>query len=206
MNDSQYDFGGSEVDVRKSQEYFLQYFRGCKNVLDIGCGRGVFMEMLKENGADVTGIDNSDEAIKCCTNKGLTVRQGEALQFLETNQQKFDGIFCAHVIEHLDYKQALELIKKCYASLNQNGKLVIMTPNMASQRISSRIFWLDPTHVRPYPDLLLEKMLNSNNFQVEKIGSTERTDSLMDYCRRFFECVLNMQRVGTILYAVAIKK
>jgi 2-polyprenyl-3-methyl-5-hydroxy-6-metoxy-1,4-benzoquinol methylase len=163
---SLYEFGGSEDDIRRIQSPFVKFFREAFPVLDIGCGRGIFVEMLSEVGIPAMGLDHSDEAVSSCLKKGLQVHQEDARTFLSRTEQKFGGVFCSHVIEHLAYEDALELIRLCHRVLRPGGVLLLVTPNCLDLAVISEIFWLDPTHVRPYPTPLLRSMLERNGLRV----------------------------------------
>jgi len=166
MKHSLYEFGASEGAVRYLQQRFVRRFRGCSPVLDIGCGRGIFLSLLKDAGIEAVGLDHADEAVQASRGHGFNIEQAECLPFLETTQQKFGGIFCSHVIEHMDFESATRLIEACRRVLRPGGKLVIVTPNPEDLAIIGVIFWLDPTHVRPYPLQLLCSMLEGSGFTV----------------------------------------
>jgi len=163
---SLYEFGGTEEAVRQIQSRFVKHFTSCSPVLDIGCGRGVFLELLRKAGIQALGIDSSEEAIAYSREKALEVEQSDALTFLSQTQQRFGGIFCSHVIEHMDFNLAMDLLNLCHRALRSGGILLLVTPNPEDLWIISEVFWLDPTHVRPYPRLLLESMLQANSFGV----------------------------------------
>jgi 2-polyprenyl-3-methyl-5-hydroxy-6-metoxy-1,4-benzoquinol methylase len=164
---SLYEFGGDEDAVRHIQGRFVKYFRNAGPVLDIGCGRGIFLELLTKAGIEAFGIDHSSESVAACQKKGLMVCGTDARQYLADNQGRFGGIFCSHVIEHMNYEDAMNFLELCHHALRANGIIVLVTPNPEDIAIMGEIFWLDPTHVRPYPKLLLEKMLDVNDFEVK---------------------------------------
>jgi SAM-dependent methyltransferase len=166
MKHSLYEFGASEDAVRYLQKRFVQRFQGCSPVLDIGCGRGVFLSLLRDAGIESVGLDRADEAVQASRSHGFNIEQAECFPFLESTSQKFGGIFCSQVIEHMDFESATRLIELGRRVLRPGGKLVIVTPNPEDLAIIGEIFWLDPTHVRPYPALLLCSMLESSGFTV----------------------------------------
>jgi|SRR5882724_1454138 len=162
---SLYEFGGTEDLVRRAQERFVTHFCSSGPVLDIGCGRGVFIELLAAAGIEALGIDHSQESVTACRKKGLTVYCEEAGDYLRRNPEKFGGIFCSHVIEHMDYDDAMRFLELCRGALEPGGKLLLITPNPEDLSIIAEIFWLDPTHVRPYPKKLLLRMLDAAGFE-----------------------------------------
>jgi 2-polyprenyl-3-methyl-5-hydroxy-6-metoxy-1,4-benzoquinol methylase len=163
---SLYEFGSGEDTVRRIQKPFVEYFRDCGPVLDIGCGRGVFLGLLSTAGIQGIGIDHSSEALAVCQQKGLTVQCEDASTYLNQNPGRFGGIFCSHVIEHMGYEDAISFLELCHHALRRKGVLLLVTPNPADLSIMSEVFWLDPTHVRPYPKPLLEKMLKAIGFEI----------------------------------------
>jgi 2-polyprenyl-3-methyl-5-hydroxy-6-metoxy-1,4-benzoquinol methylase len=163
---SLYEFGSAEDTIRRIQKPFVSYFRDCAPVLDIGCGRGIFLELLSTAGIQAVGIDHSTEALAACERKGLTVQREEASTYLKQNLGTFGGIFCSHVIEHMGYGDATNFLELCHGALRPGGVLLLVTPNPADLVIMSEVFWLDPTHVRPYPKALLEKMLQAIGFEI----------------------------------------
>jgi len=163
---SLYEFGGSEDLVRRIQKRFVKLFAGCGPVLDIGCGRGIFLELLASGGIEAVGLDHSPESIAACEARGFTVYRQEADEYLRQSTGKFGGIFCSHVIEHMGYEDAMTFLGLCYAALRPGGKLALVTPNPEDITIIGEIFWLDPTHVRPYPMKLLMRMVEAVGFRV----------------------------------------
>jgi 2-polyprenyl-3-methyl-5-hydroxy-6-metoxy-1,4-benzoquinol methylase len=165
---SLYEFGSSEDTIRRIQKPFVEFFRNSAPVLDIGCGRGIFLQLLADAGIDAVGIDHSGEALAACREKGFNVYHEDAKSYLSAEAGRFGGIFCSHVIEHMSYEDALAFVDLCYRALRPGGLLLLVTPNPEDICIMSDIFWLDPTHVRPYPKLLLQAMLGSAGFQVRQ--------------------------------------
>lgn len=153
--------------IRKMQLPYVRLFtdHGAKSVLDVGCGRGLFLDLLRESGIDASGIDGNAEAVEECRARGLNdTYVGDALDYLESARaegRRFDGIFCSHLIEHLPGRAAVRLIASSAALLAPGGRLVIVTPNVGNLHVWTRVFWLDPTHVRPYPRELTEAIMTA---------------------------------------------
>jgi len=140
-------------------------------VLDIGCGRGIFLRSLRAAGTPALGIDTYGPAVEACRRDGLNVEKADALSYLSTRTEEFGGIFCSHVIEHLPFEDARRLVKGCATALRQGGRLVIVTPNPGDVGVMNNTFWLDPTHVRPYPTLLIESMIEEAGLHTMHSGT-----------------------------------
>lgn len=163
---SLYEFGSEEIVLRKVQSRFVSLFQGFAPVLDVGCGRGVFLELMSAAGIEAIGVDHAQESLEYCRDKGFSVFPEDARKFLENHHGRFGGIFCSHVIEHMGYEEAVSFLKLCHQALKPGGRILLVTPNPEDISIMNEIFWLDPTHVRPYPRMLLQSMLQTTGFKV----------------------------------------
>jgi O-antigen chain-terminating methyltransferase len=153
---------------------YLAYYRGRHNVLDLGCGRGEFLGLLRDAGVPATGVDSDPEAVGICRRAGYDIRQCDLFEFLEANGG-FDGIIASHVIEHLDFPSAERLVGRCFEVLRPEGIITLVTPNPENLTAITKTFWLDPTHVRPYPLDLLVELLKSAGFEIVAAGGAEAT-------------------------------
>ncbi len=150
-------FRGSEERVRDAQRIYLDDFKRCANVLDIGCGRGEFLELMRDAGVTARGIDSSPESIALCREKGLSAEIADLFEYLRAiDDGDLDGIFCSQVVEHLPPERLPEMIRLAAAKLERGGVIAIETPNPDCLAIFSTYFYLDPTHYRPVPAKLLE--------------------------------------------------
>jgi 2-polyprenyl-3-methyl-5-hydroxy-6-metoxy-1,4-benzoquinol methylase len=181
-----YVFGGSAKQVRRTQRRFVRVFAGHAPVLDIGCGRGIFLQLLRDSGIEGIGIDRYEPAVAACCSQGLTAHVADALDFLSEQPAAYGGIFCSHVIEHLSFDNANCLISLCASALVPEGRLVIVTPNPRDLGVIGETFWLDPTYVRPYPVALLASMLEAAGFEVIERGTFHGGLPKREWCRAFF--------------------
>jgi O-antigen chain-terminating methyltransferase len=160
-------FRGSEEYVRERQRFYLPHFKGCRQVLDLGCGRGEFLELLQEEEIPVRGIDLSAECVALCRAKGLDAEVADLFSYLDAlTDGALDGIFCAQVIEHLPPASLPEMLRLAAAKLAPGGLLAVETPNPECLAILTSHFYLDPTHHHPIPPLLL-------SFYLEESGMGE---------------------------------
>jgi O-antigen chain-terminating methyltransferase len=150
-------FRGSEDHVKEQHRFYVSYFKGRQQVLDIGCGRGEFLELMRKAGVPARGIDLSPESVEGCRAKGLQAETADLFAYLESlPEATLDGIFGAQVVEHLAPERIPEMIRLAASRLVRGGVLVIETPNPECLAIFATYFYLDPTHTRPVPHPLLE--------------------------------------------------
>ena len=168
-------FGGVDPVVRKYQKKYVRCFRPGQKVLDLGCGTGVFLELLREGNVNGVGVDSFEPSVRACREKHLDVHQSDIVKYLEKTKDNYDGIFCSHVIEHLTPQVVLRLLSNMNRVLNSNGLAVIITPNFMNIEVIAERFWLDITHVRPYPIPLLESMLAHTGFIISSSGLDKDT-------------------------------
>jgi len=176
-------FRGSEEHVRENQRFYAGRFQG--NVLDLGCGHGEFLEVMRDRGVQARGIDQSAESVACCRTKGLDVEQADLFAYLEGLPDKsLDGIFSSQVVEHLGVNQVPLMIRLCAAKLRSGGLLAIETPNPACLAIFATHFYLDPTHVRPVPSPLVAFYMEESGLGgievVERFPAVESFPELKD--------------------------
>ena len=149
-------FRGSEEYVKSGQGLYVPYFTGCKDVLDIGCGRGEFLELMRDAGIPARGIDLSRESVNLCRSKRLQAEEADLFPFLDgLADGSLDGIFSAQVVEHLSPARLPEMIRLAGQKLRRGGVIAIETPNPECLAIFATHFYLDPTHARPIPHALL---------------------------------------------------
>lgn len=164
--DFQERFRGSEEEVREHQRSYLEYFRGQHGVLDIGCGRGEFLELLREAGISALGVDRDLDMVLLCREKGLEVIHADALAYLENcADASLSGIFSAQVVEHLSPDQLVKLVKLAHNKLRTGGRLVLETLNPESLFVLYRWFWMDLTHQRLIHPQTIEFLLQAEGFR-----------------------------------------
>jgi 2-polyprenyl-3-methyl-5-hydroxy-6-metoxy-1,4-benzoquinol methylase len=149
-------FRGSEENIRDRQRHYVLRFAGSAPVLDLGCGRGEFLEAARDAGLAASGIDQSDECVALCRSKGLHAEKADLFTYLDAlADQSLGGIYCAQVVEHIDPHRLPDLIPLMAKKLRSGAVAVIETPNPECLAIFATHFYLDPTHSRPVPSRLL---------------------------------------------------
>ena len=155
-------FRGTDEEIRQRVTVYLPRLIEHQPVLDMGCGRGEMLVVLKENQISARGIDSSSEMISLCREQGLDVTRADMLEELsEVPEGSLGAAISLHVIEHLPESLLPRLIRSAWRALKPGGLLILETPNPLSLVVSGSNFWRDPTHLRPiHPDtlsLLLEQ-------------------------------------------------
>jgi 2-polyprenyl-3-methyl-5-hydroxy-6-metoxy-1,4-benzoquinol methylase len=161
--------------VRKIQQPYTDYFPTGGTVADLGCGEGVFLELLRESGRTGIGVDLTKEFVRSINARGMKAVRKDVFEFLSKNKSKFDGVFASHLIEHFSTSQTLKMIQGMFDSLRPGGVAVLMTPTYDDLLVSSERFWLDITHVRPYPLLLLKEVFRHVGFELVNSGYDPNT-------------------------------
>lgn len=143
-------------------EYFWKIFSGygCRDVVDVGCGLGSFIEKAVQ-GINTTGIDSNSRVIEHCRKAGINAICGDAMNLPLDESVKVDGIMCAHVIEHLpDPEKAFREFRRV---LSKGGVLVVRVPPFDS------LFYDDWTHVKPFTRKTLGRLASATGFSVVRV-------------------------------------
>ncbi|MHC5039894.1 MAG: sulfatase-like hydrolase/transferase, partial [Planctomycetota bacterium] len=164
---------GREEEIKERQLKYLPYFQGKGNVIDIGCGRGEFLEICKEEGIPAKGVDGNEGMVARCREKGLAVERAEGLTYLETlPDASLGGIFCAQVIEHLPVRVLGRFVETCQRKLKVGGVAVFETVNPHCE-LAFRMFFADPTHEKPvFPEFLKILMEGAGFREIEMLFSS----------------------------------
>jgi O-antigen chain-terminating methyltransferase len=158
-------FRGSRDSIKQRQLTFLPYFEKCSCVLDIGCGRGEFLEILKDHDIAGIGVDSDPDMVAYCRSRQLEVSHSDAIAYLETLEDKsLDGIFIDQVVEHLEPDYLIRLLALCHRKMKFGYYIVIETVNPLSF-VSFVNFYVDMTHKRPIHPETLQYLITAAGFR-----------------------------------------
>lgn len=169
-------FRGTEEEIAKRQSVYLPYFTESKidskkyPVVDIGCGNGEFVGVLKENGIRAIGLDLNKAMIDNVVSKGLEGVQGDALSYLR--EQKSNSLMAVtgfHIVEHIPFLDLVRIFNECYRVLVPGGFVIFETPNPENTIVGSCNFYNDPSHLHPLPPAFLELVMKTRGFQKNEI-------------------------------------
>ncbi len=149
-------FRGPEADVGQRLARYVEIFASTSDVLDAGCGRGEFLDLLKNQGVSARGIDLNYEMVELCRARGLDVRHDDALTYLRSlPNESLGGLFAAQLVEHLMPDYLLALLTESQRVLRSGAPLVLETINVACWYAFFQSYIRDITHARPlHPDTL----------------------------------------------------
>ena len=149
-------FRGSRDAIRERFESYVPYFDGTGEVLDIGCGRGEFLDLLKSTGIAARGVDVNHEMVEQCRANGLDAVRADAVSYLEKlPDASLGGIFSAQVVEHLEPTYLLRLLDVAFHKIAPGGRIVLETLNPACWVAFFDSYLRDITHRWPlHPDTL----------------------------------------------------
>lgn len=155
-------FRGSRELIKSRLHVYLPFVLPLKDLhqdtkaLDLGCGRGEWLDLLKENGVAAQGVDLDEGMLSACRERGLAVRTQDALSALKECP---DGTLAVvsgfHIAEHLPFEDLQRLVQDSLRALKPGGILILETPNPENLVVGTSSFYLDPTHYRPIPAQLL---------------------------------------------------
>lgn len=188
-------YRGSRELIRKRLTAYLPFITPLRDLypdaqaIDLGCGRGEWIELLRDNGFDAKGVDLDREMLAACDERGLSVVEGDAIACLQSLPDSSQCIVSGfHIAEHIAFNDLENLVIHALRVLKPGGVLIMETPNPENLVVGTNNFYLDPTHIRPIPPLLLSFIPEYHGFdRVCTVRLQERSElrekhniSLMD--------------------------
>lgn len=148
-------------------------------VVDLGCGRGEWLELLGEQGILAQGIDLDDQMLAACRERNLMVETADALSWLANRpDESCDLVSALHLAEHLPFELIDHLVEHALRVLRPGGLLILETPNPENIVVGTTNFYLDPTHQRPLPPSLLAFLPEYYGFGRTKIMRLQESAEL----------------------------
>jgi len=208
---------GEESAIRQRQARFVDYLRGQRNVLDAGCGRGEFLELLRENEILAYGIDVDERMVKHCQDKGLDARCEDILDHLEVlPDESLGGLVAFQLIEHMDFPRLFQFVQLAGRKMQPGGRIILETVNPSCLTVFSGAFYADPTHQRPVHTEAARKLLEMAGFgriTVDFLSPVPESARLKPVAvdaaadpglRAMAEAVnFNIERINSVLYGYA---
>jgi SAM-dependent methyltransferase len=170
---------GEEISARAS--YYLPIVRHVhagvedRPVIDVGCGRGEWVALLKDNHLTAKGVDSNGTMVAQCKERGLEAIHADGIEYLRGLPEASVGAVTGlHVVEHLPFEALIRLLDESLRVLKPGGVAMFETPNPENILVGACLFYNDPTHVHPLPPPLLQFLAQARGFsRVEVVGLTE---------------------------------
>jgi O-antigen chain-terminating methyltransferase len=158
-------FRGDREEVKNRLRVYLPILKDAKvaaDALDVGCGRGEWLELLKHEGVQARGVDHNRVFVEQCQHIGLDVVEEDALAYLRSLPEKSLNVVTSfHLVEHLEFEELIRLLDEMIRTLRSGGLLILETPNPENFMVGSYSFYADPTHRNPIPSPTLQFLLES---------------------------------------------
>jgi SAM-dependent methyltransferase len=159
-------FRGSRETIRERLAGYVPRFAEAGPVAELGCGRGEFLDLLREHGIAGRGVDSNHEMVEVSRARGLDATEGDALAFLQDQPDgSLGGVFAAQVIEHLPPAYLMTLIETAGHKLRAGGRIVLETINPTCWAAFFESYLRDLTHVRPIHPETLQYLLRASGFR-----------------------------------------
>jgi SAM-dependent methyltransferase len=175
----------ARLSVYLSDAHAAVQATGGRPVVDIGCGRGEWIERLRDEGLTALGADTNAEMVAGCRARGIDVVQGDGADVLDAREPgSVAAVTAFHVVEHLPLAGQLRLMVAAYRALAPGGVLIMETPNPENVLVGAWTFYMDPTHLRPVPPSLLRFLIEASSFEVVDVRRLHTDDVLVGRARR----------------------
>jgi SAM-dependent methyltransferase len=170
------NFRGSRESIKTRLQVYSPFIEKIKTLdqaaqcLDLGCGRGEWLELLGEMGVKAHGVDSSDGMLQDCHSLNLSYTQEDILTYLKRLPSESQSVISGfHIAEHLPFDSLKILIEESLRVLKPAGLLILETPNPENVLVGTMNFYIDPTHQRVLPPALLMFLFNYYGYQKTKI-------------------------------------
>lgn len=155
-------FRGDREDIKRRLSFYIPVIEETKGItkkavaVDVGCGRGEWLELLHEHGYSGLGIDANICMVEECRSRGLDAECRDAIAYLRSVRAGSVSLITGfHIVEHLSFTQLLDLFTESFRVLRRCGAVIFETPNPECAKVLAYSFYLDPTHRNPIPQELL---------------------------------------------------
>jgi cyclopropane fatty-acyl-phospholipid synthase-like methyltransferase len=180
-------FRGSQDEIRSRLSDYLPVLASASDVVDVGCGRGELLDLLRQHGVTARGVDTNEGMVHLCRARGLDVEQRDALGFLERQPDgSLGGLVAIQVVEHFEPGYLLRFLETAYHKMRDGAPLVLETINPACWMAFFECYIRDITHRQAlHPDTLRYLVQTSGFTRVdvhfrESVRESDRLDHVSD--------------------------
>lgn len=181
------NFRGTREEIQERLEVYIPFLEPLLDayerpkIVDVGCGRGEWLELTGSIGMDAHGVDLDEGMLQDCWERGLSAEKGDAIAYLAAlPADSVAAVSGFHIAEHLPFERLQDLIANALRVLQPGGLLILETPNAENIQVGSLTFHMDPTHVKPLPPGLLSFLPRFHGFQRAKVLRLQESKALAD--------------------------
>ena len=143
----------------------LSFEKGTIEVLDLGCGRGEWIELLNEKGYTAKGIDMNQTMIDMLVKLNLSAEKADVIGYLRSlPPHSLEVVTGFHIVEHLPFETLMDMFREVHRVLKPGGLVIFETPNPKNIMVGTYTFYIDPTHINPIPSITLQFLLEYTGF------------------------------------------
>ncbi|MEP6912289.1 MAG: methyltransferase domain-containing protein [bacterium] len=203
------NFRGGHEEIKERFRAYLPHIKSLfitddKPIVDLGCGRGEWLELLKEESYRALGVDNNLVLLDRCRARGLEVIDSDALQYLRgLPDNSLSAITGFHIIEHLQIDVLMSLLDEIIRVLRPGGLVIFETPNPENVLVGSNYFYFDPTHRNPLPSLLMKFLLEARGLHRIEVMNLHAWDQARISGKNPLTARFNELFYGPMDYAIA---
>jgi SAM-dependent methyltransferase len=163
-------FSPSPRQARALARFYAERFQPGQRVLDIGFGQGHFLDAARDRGIKAIGVDRDRALAAAARERGHEVFCGDVKELPDLLAEPFDGALATHLIEHLQPQEVKVFCADVAGLVHPGGVFLLATPNFRDLRVATEWFWLDPSHVRPYPEGALSQLIDDDQWKLDASG------------------------------------
>ncbi|MBI4454859.1 MAG: class I SAM-dependent methyltransferase [Acidobacteria bacterium] len=168
------EFYGSEREAKQKWQAYVELFEHHEPVVVLSCGRGEFLELLREAGISATGVESDPVLARHVRQKDLEVEEKDLLDFLrERADESLGGVFAARILERLDWPNLILLLALMRDKISSGGIAVLVGLNPACMSVYAESLYVDPTHLRPYHPHGIQFLCRNLGFLGAEIGYSD---------------------------------
>ncbi len=181
-------FRGTQADIKERQRVYLPYVEaalkntGNASVVDAGCGRGEWLELLKEQGVHARGVDVNRIMVAQSKEHGLDVEEADIVEYLKNQKDDSVSVITGfHIVEHLPFERMVKLLDESFRVLKPKGLVIFETPNPENLLVGAFTFYYDPTHQHPIPPETLKFIAEARGFTSSQIVRLHRRNEAVGH-------------------------
>jgi SAM-dependent methyltransferase len=201
---------GTPEEIKEEVKVYLPVLEKAgisSDILDVGCGRGEWLQVLREEGLQARGIDSNRILVQQCKELSLDVEEHEALSYLGSlTDGSLSAVTAFHFAEHLPLETLVKFLDEAGRTLKPGGLIILETPNPENLLVGSCNFYLDPTHKNPIPIPTMKLLLEARGFRCEEVLKLHAISSTKIEVKDQLTSHLNHFLYGPMNYAVIARK